>query len=149
MENADNRGDRKTGTTEELGGAGNAVEIDNSLQIRCPSRTELPGQVLPAYAEAFGQCSGPDRLLHFPDQDVPGGPLQRLREAEHSWRIGQGSSPLCRNRCSQDQISYHSIIHSLDRHSSYAAPAACQQQLTIVRSEWRIGDQWNGGQAGT
>jgi hypothetical protein len=147
MENSNNRRDRKAGTAEELGCAGNAGEIDDSLQIRCPSRAELPGQVLPAYAEAFGQCSGPDGLLDFSDQDVPRGPLQRLGEAEHSWRIGQGSSPLCRDRCSQHQISYHSIIHSLNRHSTYAAPAARQQKLTVVRSEWRIGNQWNSWQA--
>jgi hypothetical protein len=77
----DHRRNRTSGVGQQLGGAGDAGEVDDPLQVGRPTGAELAGEVLPADREPAGELGGADRTLDLAQQQIPRGPLKGLRDS--------------------------------------------------------------------
>jgi hypothetical protein len=138
VENSNYRLHRVAGVAQQLRGAGDPGEIDDTLQVGCASGAELPGKVFSAHPESRGKSGGAHGSLHFADQDIPGGLLQRLGEPQHAGSVPQGPAALCRDGGSKHKIADYWIIDSLHSHGGDRVATAGQEQLAIIGTERSI-----------
>jgi hypothetical protein len=139
VENSDYRLHRVAGVAQQLRGAGDPGEIDNALQVRCAAGAELPGKVFSAYPESRGESSGAHGALHFSDQDIPGGLLQRLGEPQHTGSVPQSPAALRRDGGSEHQITDYRIVHPLHCDACDRVTTAGEEQLAIIGTERSVG----------
>jgi hypothetical protein len=138
VENSNYSLHRVAGVAQQLRGAGDPGEIDDPLQVGCASGAELSREVFSAYPESRGKSSGAHGALHFADQDIPGGLLQRLGEPQHAGSVPQGPAALCRDGGAEHQIADYRIIHPLHCDACDRVATAGQEQLAIIGTERSI-----------